>query len=356
MNDLGSRALTGLRGMAALLVVLHHLYLREHLQIPLINTLAMRGYLAVDLFFVLSGFVMALAYGSWFDGQWTVRAYALFMSRRVARLWPLHTAVVLAVVGITTAAGQTGVFWPKMIVANLLMVQSWGWSQVIVSPSWSVSTEMLAYVLFPVLAAVTLHGRRRVAWAAALLAVVVLVACMRLAPATGAGRRGALDIYDNWSLLPAARCLAGFSLGLLTWRALRAPAVQRWAVRSGTALVAAVVLILALASGVPDGAVYVALPVLIGSLYAGAGPLQRLLARRIPVILGTLSYAIYLVHVPVLEMTQRLVGTAPALLVPVFLVAVAGVAAAAHWAIEQPMQAVLRRALTRPWRRRLSVP
>ena len=42
------------------------------------------------------------------------------MTRRVARLWPLHTAVVLAVLGLSAAQGGLKAFWPKMIVANLL--------------------------------------------------------------------------------------------------------------------------------------------------------------------------------------------------------------------------------------------
>ncbi len=338
----GSRALTGLRGVAALFVVFHHLYLREHLHVPLLNTFAMRGYLAVDMFFVLSGFVMALSYGSWFAGSWDLPTYLEFMKRRVTRLWPLHTAVVLAVLGMSALEGSWG-FWPKMILANLLMVQGWGWSQVIVSPTWSVSTEMLAYALFPLLAAMALHGGRRAAWVSAALAVAALVACVWLAPDRGAGRRGVLDIYDNWSVLPMLRCLGGFTLGLLTFRALQTPWVAALARHPAAASGSALGVIMLLVGGAPDGLVYAGLPPLIASLFTGAGPLQALLARTGPYRMGVLSFALYLVHIPTLDGMQRLVGIDPVVFIPVFAVTAAALTIAVHLLIERPFQPWLRR-------------
>jgi len=76
-----SRALTGLRGVAALVIVLHHVMLR----LPDVAAgPARQGYLAVDLFFVLSGFVMALGYGTWFGARQSLHEYGLFMGRRIA--------------------------------------------------------------------------------------------------------------------------------------------------------------------------------------------------------------------------------------------------------------------------------
>ena len=63
-----SRALTGLRGLAALLVAAHHasLHFTGGGTLPVVSGLLRRGYLGVDLFFVLSGFVMSMVYGTWF--------------------------------------------------------------------------------------------------------------------------------------------------------------------------------------------------------------------------------------------------------------------------------------------------
>ena len=68
-----SRALTGLRGLAAMLVLLHHFTLQvgPDLAPPLLRGLLRKGYLGVDLFFVLSGFVISMVYGRWFGPPMT---------------------------------------------------------------------------------------------------------------------------------------------------------------------------------------------------------------------------------------------------------------------------------------------
>lgn len=134
------------------------------------------------------------------------------------------------------------------------------------------------------------------------------------------GAGGALNIYNNWRLLPAVRCVAGFCLGFPTWRAPRSPAVASWARYPSIALSAGGLAMLFPASGAPDLAVYVLLPVLISSLFAGAGPLQRLLARHTPV-----------------------------LLVPAFLGVTALVAPLAHTLVERPFRPLVRRVMAWPW-------
>ena len=77
-----NRALTGLRGCAALLVCVHHLVLHIGAPPSPAQAFALRGYLMVDLFFVLSGFVMALAYEGWFAGPTDPATYVRFLWRR----------------------------------------------------------------------------------------------------------------------------------------------------------------------------------------------------------------------------------------------------------------------------------
>ncbi len=105
----------------------HHFSLRQDILVPELQDFLRRGYLAVDLFFVLSGFVMARAYDHWFTGGggWRSRlgGYVEFMSRRIARLWPLHGAVVLALLAHRSLLEQPGAS-PRMVASNLLMVQA----------------------------------------------------------------------------------------------------------------------------------------------------------------------------------------------------------------------------------------
>src|SRR5258708_32734760 len=88
------QALDGWRGIAALWVALYHSPFYGHLYgVPLVRN----AYLFVDLFFVLSGFVISHAYA---DRLGDGKAVLVFLIRRFGRLWPLHAAVLSAFVGI----------------------------------------------------------------------------------------------------------------------------------------------------------------------------------------------------------------------------------------------------------------
>ena len=334
-----SPALTGLRGVAALVIVLHHIVLR----LPdLAAGPARQGYLAVDLFFVLSGFVMALGYGTWFGARRPLPEYGRFLGRRIARVWPLH-AVVVALLVADGIVRHTGEYWPRMVIFNGLLMQSWGFSQTVDAPAWSVSTEMLAYILFPLLSGLALRRTARVAWRTLAVAIAVLVCCVLAAPDLGLAQRGALDLHQNWSLLPALRCVAGFTIGLLTWRALQTRRGARVAAQPAVATGAGLAIVGLVLLGAPDGLVYLFFPVLIAGLYAGAGPLTRWLAKPAAVWTGTLSYAIYLVHVPVLDHAHSWAPAGVAPFLAVFAALLCPVVLVAHYGIERPAQAVLLR-------------
>jgi peptidoglycan/LPS O-acetylase OafA/YrhL len=122
-----------------------------------------KGYLAVDMFFVLSGFVMAHVYRRAFS-EGATEHYRSFLMARIARLYPLHIFILLLFVA-TAAVSQfmaglaTGSFesipltGPRSlgaIIANIFMLQglsagqlSWNY------PTWSISVEFMAYLAFP---------------------------------------------------------------------------------------------------------------------------------------------------------------------------------------------------------------
>ena len=348
-----SRALTGLRGAGALLVMLHHasLHLGLEARMPALGALLRKGYLGVDLFFVLSGFVMCMVYGSWFTGRAApavpgaahpltahpLTAVAVFLVRRIARLWPLH-AVVL---GVLIAAGMllgSPRYSARLILANVAMVQAWGVSAAINPPAWSVSTEFLAYLLFPLLARPVLRSRAGPA-VAALAIAAALAACLALAPPLGPGRRGLLDIYFNNSPLPALRCLAGFMLGMLAWRAGRAPAVRRMARRAWAA--PAAMALAAVAAGVNDLLALALMPLVVLGAHHGRGLACRLLAAQPMHGIGTLSYAAYLIHYALLSALPP--GAAPVLTVLVLYTTTTFLLALiAHYAAEVPTRRLVR--------------
>lgn len=340
-----SRALTGLRGIAAILVMLHHFYLRlaidQHL--PFLQWLLRKGYLGVDLFFVLSGFVMAMVYGAWFDGSRprSLVNYVRFMVRRVARLWPLHAAVLLALILLGVEATRVDLS-PRLVVANFAMIQAWAMSAEINPPAWSISTEFLAYLLFPALAPLALRGR---VGPVVLLGLVVAAigACIAFAPPLGPMRRGWMDIYYNYSALPALRCLAGVMIGLLAWRAGRVRAVQAIAGLRWTGPLALACFIGMLLGRVNDLLILPILPVIVLGMHYGRGPVHRALSANPLHGLGLLSYAIYLVHVAMLSQFPFAAGPLPAMLA-LYLAATVAVAMAAHRLVELPGRRAIRAA------------
>ena len=200
--------------MAALWVVAYHLLLPGRLIGGWPAAIVGRGYLAVDVFFVLSGFVMALSYGELFS---TVcrRRVLHFIRRRVARLYPLYGAILgtrLAYTGWRYGRFDLPRPWIAAplphpwtdIPANLLLVQSWGLAPSSIGPAWSISTEWGAYWVFPLIAIGMLHRGGRVALACGTVAVALLLATAVLLHSEGQPRL--LDAWDGRTAGPLMRC------------------------------------------------------------------------------------------------------------------------------------------------------
>ncbi|MBW4023341.1 MAG: acyltransferase [Proteobacteria bacterium] len=297
-------ALTGIRGVAAAAVITYHIFPATFMPWG-ISQLFARGYMAVDVFFVLSGFVMALNYGPMFRGGFRLPAGMIFLMRRVARLYPLYITFLALRVGYSLLVYhrlQVPDFWFAMdldhpardLIANVLMIQSWGIAPAITNPTWSISTEWGAYFLFPLLVSVTLFRRWQTMLVAGLVAAA-LVVVVSILTAYSEGHNGPLDAYDGRTLLPMMRCLGGFTLGLITFRLYRwAPAARVASAGAGWAVIAYIMggLILRL----PDIAIYPAFPLLVLCLACDKGPLGRFFAWKPIFELGVLSYTIYVIH------------------------------------------------------------
>ncbi len=153
------KSLTALRGIAAMAVVIEHFSAtaEHHAAVP-VPSLVAHGYLAVDLFFVLSGFIMAYTYLSAFEAD-GLRAYPGFLGKRIARIVPLNTAVLACLIGAgwlsSHLIGRNLLFQsdnlPFDLLTNLLMLQGIGIGTNLNGPSWTISTEFAAYIIFPLL-------------------------------------------------------------------------------------------------------------------------------------------------------------------------------------------------------------
>jgi peptidoglycan/LPS O-acetylase OafA/YrhL len=289
-------ALTGIRGLAAWGVVLYHvrLSLSGLLPEPAIAALG-KGYLAVDLFFVLSGFVIWYNYAARIrDGGWVEAK--LFLWRRFARVWPLHGAVLAGFAGFALLLGLSGrdtagYPWAELPL-HLLLVQNWGFLPELAwnHPAWSISTELAAYLLFPSLVAVW-RWDKLPSWALLGIAGALALAIHLLFAAHGERTLGArIEQLGLW------RCLAGFAMGMvlcLLW--------QRWQgsrhAAQSAGLACALVLALGGVLALPE-TMFIPAAFFTGllALALSRGAAARLFGSKVLTYLGEISYSTYLAH------------------------------------------------------------
>lgn len=307
-------SLTPLRGIAALWVVLYHLCQHMPNLHPEHYTGAVqKGYLAVDMFFVLSGFVITHAYKDGFARGVTGPRYRNFLKARVARLYPLHIVVLLLFVAAVTVKriadyALTGSFSPIPLLgersidgffANLLMLQGvWARELSWNDPSWSISLEFLAYLLFPLLFSILWRVRplAKAGLGALLLAVLAWLAC----------RTG--DDFNQWNGVCAIlRCLPEFLIGSLLYTLYRGSRCA--AVLAGDAALGALLVLLGilLHTAAPDLVIILLFPLLILTAVRNTGRIGRAL-NAVPLLwLGNISYSLYLLHWFVLFIVAEIV-------------------------------------------------
>ncbi len=311
------KALTGLRIIAALWVVLFHFrpLLEESVPgfrsalAPVLNC----GAQGVDLFFILSGFVLTWNYLDRMGHTWSTRETLHFLWLRLARVWPvylvtLHLAALWLIftmhVGhIPPESDVTSGFNAVSYVRQLFLVQLWyqpffdgsSWD----GPAWSISAEWLAYLLFGALILVVF----RMAHATRARSLMVLAVVASMPPVIMLLLTG--QFYTPWSWLP--RIVMQFTAGALACAAVsRLRLTHRARQAAGyLALLMIVVIVGALyyldanpISHVTDssGLVDVLFVPLVMALSVGVGSLPVLLSTRVMVYGGQISFGLYMVH------------------------------------------------------------
>lgn len=288
-------ALDGLRGVAAIGVMLFHFnlfFLPQAKLFELVPVLS-RAYLAVDLFFLLSGFVMAHVYGHALASDW--RAHWMgFATARFARIYPLFALTTLAMIAVVAMSGTPPAqvsFSAGALLFQPFLLQQWlpdlSWNY----PAWSISTEAEAYLFFVFAAGPLLTGRHPRLLAACCVAVLAELSI---------ANHGSLELHLGFHAL--LRTLAEFSLGVFLYRVhAREPRqFRQWAAL--LALLLALFWGLAIETRHPRWAQDVlavgALWCLIYYCVNAKGALARLMNSRPSVTLGNWSYSIYLLHAP----------------------------------------------------------
>ncbi|NID11309.1 acyltransferase family protein [Fibrivirga algicola] len=310
-NQLGTKPhyqlLDGLRGVAAIIVVVFHL--AEPLASSRFTNVVNHGYLAVDFFFLLSGFVIGYAY----DDRWDTLTFGGFMRRRLERLHPL---VILGMtLGAISFYGTDSTIWPlihtvplwKLIVVLLvgytlipipLSMDIRGWQEMhpLNSVGWSLFFEYVVNILYAM-------GLRKLSTKALSLFVILAGALLLHFAVTSPNG----DVAGGWTLnvehmrIGITRTLFPFFAGLLLSRVSRPSRFNHaflWC-----SLLVAVVLFMPRIGGATHGwlnglydafCIIVVFPLII---YMGAnGVVHNQTEAKICQFLGALSYPLYMTH------------------------------------------------------------
>ena len=286
------------RGVCAMIVVVYHFTAKSHL---LFLPFFRNGWIFVDFFFVLSGFVITHAYRHHLERPKELLAFAI---RRFGRIWPLHVAMLVPFLVteslklLLTAEGFsadhapfTGEMSIPGLAANIFLVQSMGvltsvsWNV----PSWSISVEYWTYIVFGIAVLATARAERPSFWNALLLAGIFVISLVVLIDYAKT-----LETIVTFGFF---RCLLGFIGGHFAyqlWRRLPAP-------RGTTTIELMTVLLVSLfAIYLANGLFAFLAPLVFGSAVVvfahERGALSRLLRGRFFVMLGRLSYSIYMTH------------------------------------------------------------
>lgn len=264
-------ALDALRLFAALFVLVFHYGDEAPVALDRLHGVFTRGYLATDFFLLLSGFVLARAYGGQVsEGRITPGD---FLVKRIGRIYPAHLITLTCLIVAVIAAEAVGhrlhhherFVWAAL-PANLLLIHAWGvgggtWNV----PSWTLSALAACYAAFPWL----WRAVKRIEAPAACLVVAVGVLLGGDLIAHALAGQEAFDLPFRWGVLRAAPLfLAGLALARLVETARLGPRLAQMIGIAGASVVVADA-----ALGGPDILAVLALAAVI--LGCGSAPVGR---------------------------------------------------------------------------------
>lgn len=298
-NKTHIKPLTGMRGIAALGVLLHHIVIYF---MPSAGDSASaytqffhNGYLWVDFFFILSGFLLYVLY---FDKltlqRRTLRSFWIY---RFARIYPLHLMVLLLFLlvqllylAVGDADAFTGKFGLPDLLKHLFLLQAFQlspggttWN----GPSWSISAEWFAYLGFPLMVLVIRRIRGKLA---SLYGLVVCLSGIALIDSRTAFQ---LDVTGVLGIL---RCLLEFFAGMLLAHQFYRPSKGQRLAKSPVQVMLLLLLILSMHFDHSDVASVVLIAIFILSMAHGKTGIAAVLSHNLFIFLGNISYSIYMLH------------------------------------------------------------
>lgn len=355
------RPLTSLRAIAALLVFLSHYSGLSYGRVDFFwQAIAVEGHAGVTIFFALSGFLITLRYAD----SITCRRFSFYdySLKRIARIIPLYWAVLMLVFVLRPYTPFQ--FYAPLPILNFTLTQSYFTDLVYsgIGPAWSLSVEAGFYLIAPFILWSCLrydtYGRMLAAWSIGLLSTGMILVWF----AHQTGLNQPLSFMDNTNFV-LIHSLFGrgvdFCLGIGAALFYRQRRDALWSGRTGYATllfmvstmgIVALQVIMNSLGGIisawylnPIIAACAALMIL--SLTCAESSIARILSHPVPVYLGRVSYALYLLHTMQIGRTifHVLEATIPAPLIGFYLV-MNGVSAVFYHLVGKPAQTLVIRA------------
>ena len=341
------KVVQGLRGLAALLVISVHLgnssgFAARYLgmNVPFLGSLARFGDAGVDLFFVISGFIMVV---STLRPDGRSLSPVEFLKRRFIRIYPpvwiIDALVLIVYLRFPALVNSHGGDRPDVVASFLLLPQT---GAALVLVTWTLVFEMYFYAVFAVALV------RKAKYFVEILAawgVAIVVMSLALSPAGGP--------YAEYLSRPISfEFLIGAAIGGLAMVRVPFSAALASLACGGVALAACAVGILSGALAFPDGWARVAFSIPIAMTVYGLIAIERERGTFVPNVvekIGDASYAMYLLHVPLLTLLgiglRRLHPTGRPIEIALVLFAYLSVILVGYaffWYVERPLTAFLR--------------
>jgi peptidoglycan/LPS O-acetylase OafA/YrhL len=350
-------ALIGIRGIAAIWVLFEHFRFALYDLFPAtkyFNPWIVGANLGIEIFFPLSGFVISYMYADRFRTGAT--RYGDYLVKRFARVYPVFLVTLLAFAVLVGAAAVAHVslnsstrYTPLSFIGNILLLQAAPGIPAWNPPAWSISSEALAYVSFPLI--VWLLARLNRSRSAAIGALAWLIA----GTAAMMTFRLVNPIWTSPGMM-LLRIMTEFAAGAMLWKAWSLagePQSPRWDVLAGGAFVFVVVALPLLPQS--DSFALVLTPVMsifVVALAGARGPIRWLLSRRLVIFGGKISYSLYMVHFIVFAIVGKVLRWEPfetsavtvrlGLMAFYFLTCIA-IAIACYFLVEEPARRAIQR-------------
>jgi len=299
--------LTPLRGIAALLVAVFHFEMAIARFVPAKQTMFFeKSYLMVDLFFVMSGFIILHVYGDSFMQSITKINLRKFIVARFARIYPLHFFSLMLLVILVVAFSPAGTYpnlieTPASIPTSIFLLHSYYIHKIYTwnIPSWSISAEWAAYIIFPLLA-LFINKKKAIA----VVTLILFVAAAYLSIMYLLPRRNPLypfipvphnlnTTYDYGFL----RGIAGFIIGMIVYKAYQLPSCKNIFQKDVSAVLIIAFVIAALHYAINDAWCVILFAAMVLAFACNGSYLQKACNNRIAGYIGDISYSIYLMQI-----------------------------------------------------------